>query len=239
MLPEEADIDPMFWGYCVGGFVVSIDVAEAFARRSDIGVLELIDRFRNAKKEDYDRQGWWKLSESPINASKRINNWLLDRHPDDFASLPFPGVQVVFFYWRQEEREKWNARQKDLGSPPKLADGWYLLFKCRDAYTLDELVRVRSVDSVEETEKRKFREYLLNDLQVLGSETKAEGREQALPWISLFDYSGLCFVWFRPGGRRDKDIRHIVDPEEKQAYFKKFFETQRRQVDAIMAERAG
>jgi len=218
MLPQEADIDPVFWGYCIGGYIVSVDVAEAFARNNNIDVLHLIERFRSTKREEYDSEMWCKVGESATNASRRISNWLLDRHPDDFASLPFPGVQVEFMYWIQLEREKWNARQPDVDPPPKLADGWYLLFKCRNAYTLDELVRVDSPFSIEETEKRKFREYLLDDLQVLGPEPG--GRERDLVWASLFDYSGLCFIWFKPGQRKG-DMTFHAGPEAKKAFLEK------------------
>ena len=160
------------------------------------------------------------------NAYRRINNWLLDRHPDDFKSLPFPGVQTYFLYWNQTEREEWNAKRPDIGRPPKLADGWYLLFKCRDAYAEDELVGVDSIDSSEQIEARRFKDFLLSDLQVIAPSANPEEREHALQWVSLCDYSGASFVWFKGGGWRHSEVVYHIGEEAAQAY-----------IDQLRAER--
>lgn len=50
-------------------------------------------------KENFDRDQWRKLLKSVINAPTRINRRLMDCHPDDFAPLPFLGVQTAVLYW--------------------------------------------------------------------------------------------------------------------------------------------
>ena len=230
MLPEEANVDPAFWGYFVGGHLVAIDIAEDFARRHSIDVLYLIERFRASKREGLDMDKWHKVLESVMNTQTRINNWLLDRHLDDFASLPFPGVQTVVLYWDQAERERWHAKQPGIGKPPKLPNGWYLLFKCRQVYTEGELVRVNSIESHEEIEARQFKNFLLNELKAIGSD--AESRENALRWVSLFDYSGAGFVWFKAGGRRGREVVHHVGKEGVQAFFN-LLRAGRERVEAV------
>ncbi|EKM50650.1 uncharacterized protein PHACADRAFT_264031 [Phanerochaete carnosa HHB-10118-sp] len=42
-----------------------------------------------------------------------------------------------------------------------------------------------------------------------------------MPWASLFDYSGLCFLWFNTGGWRDGEVTYHVGLEGKKAFLEK------------------